>query len=265
MRKQYTRQFYSKIETGGRSSARVVVPLILNMTGARSVVDLGCGVGTWLSVFKECGVSDFLGVDGTWIRPEMLAIPADRFVPFDLSRRFCAERAFDLAVSLEVAEHLPESSAASFVDSLTGLAPIVMFSAAIPFQGGTGHVNEQWPEYWAALFADRGYVLVDAIRPAVWSNKDVAPCIAQNVLVFVSADRMKQHDALRRAHKLTNELQLSLVHPGTFLMTAAPTQMSLRRTITALPVVVAAAARRRLDRRRAGPPSVMTGDDRAIR
>jgi hypothetical protein len=61
-------------------------------------------------------------------------------------------RTFDLAICLEVAEHLPPEAAEGFIDSLTRLAPVVLFSAAITFQVGNQHLNGQWPDYWATLF-----------------------------------------------------------------------------------------------------------------
>jgi hypothetical protein len=86
-------------------------------------------------------------------------------------------------VSLEVAEHLPESRAASFVADLCRLAPVVLFSAAIPGQGGTGHVNEQWPGYWADLFGARGYSVSGALRWRIWNDCRVCNWYSQNMLV----------------------------------------------------------------------------------
>jgi hypothetical protein len=92
------------------------------------------------------------GVDGEYVNIKTLAIPEERFIPYDLKRPYRIDRAFDLVVSLEVAEHLPADCAETLVDSLTGLGSVVLFSAAIPYQGGEHHINEQWPEYWIRLF-----------------------------------------------------------------------------------------------------------------
>jgi hypothetical protein len=99
--------------------------------------------------------------------------------PFSLSERF------DLAISLEVAEHLPRRSASGFVRSLCQLAPIVLFSAAVPGQGGEHHVNEQWPEYWRQAFANHHFVMFDPFRPLLWHDERVAFYYRQNLFLFI--------------------------------------------------------------------------------
>ena len=121
----------------------------------------------------------------------------DRFVAHDLTRPLpdavLYER-HDLALSLEVAEHLPEARAASFVGELCELAPVVVFSAAVPGQGGTGHVNEQWAEYWARLFERNGFHVSAALRWRFWNNSSVENWYRQNILV--AASRPQDHPEL---------------------------------------------------------------------
>jgi cyclopropane fatty-acyl-phospholipid synthase-like methyltransferase len=185
---RYTENFYKKRQGRSQRSAREIVPLVLDLIQPRHVIDVGCGTGTWLSVFRECGVEEVFGVDGEWVNREMLEIPKARFRSFDLKKPLYLDRQFDLVVSLEVAEHLPGECAETFIDSLTRLGPVVLFSAAIPYQGGTHHVNEQWPEYWAQYFRDRAYGVIDWIRKKVWQNNNVEWFYAQNMLLFVSMD-----------------------------------------------------------------------------
>jgi hypothetical protein len=104
----------------------------------------------------------------------LLRIPDSYFQPIDLNHQISLQRSFDLAISLEVAKHLPESRAASFVEDLTRLAPVVVFSAAIPGQGGRDHVKEQWQTYWVAIFAQHQYVVCDVVRPKIWKNRRIA-------------------------------------------------------------------------------------------
>src|SRR5947199_5742614 len=152
----YTEQFYRDQSECSRRSAREIVPVILQLLQPKSVIDVGCGVGTWLSIFKEHGVDDIFGIDGDWINKKQLEIPEERFSAFDLKNVFRMNRRFDLVVCLELAEHLVTDNAEILVDSLTRLGPVVLFSAAVPFQGGTHHLNEQWPDYWVRYFQEKG-------------------------------------------------------------------------------------------------------------
>lgn len=213
----YTAQFYRQQRGGSRRSAEVVVPLAMRLVQPRSVVDVGCGVGTWLAAFRELGCEDVVGVDGEYVDRRLLQIPADRFLTFDLTRDLRLDRQFDLVVSLEVAEHLPRECVETFVDSLASLGGVVLFSAAIPFQGGVHHVNEQWPDYWAAHFRRRDFVVLDPIRRLVWSNDAVEYFYAQNLLMFARRDVVDRHPALKQAAADTAAAQLSVVHPTRYL------------------------------------------------
>ena len=134
------------------SAPRVIVPIVLEMIKPNSILDVGCGIGTWLKVFEEYGVDDYLGIDGDYVDRSTLKISEKRFLPNDLRKRWSLNRKFDLVVSLEVAEHLPEEVADLFVSTLSAHGDTILFSAAIPGQGGQNHVNEQWPTYWQKKF-----------------------------------------------------------------------------------------------------------------
>ncbi len=190
MAESYGSAFFNDQAGGSIQSARQIIPLILETFEVRSVVDFGCGVGTWLKVFCECGVSDCLGLDGDYVDLEALLIPRSMFLPTDLRQRVDLNQTYDLACSLEVAEHLPASAADDFVASLTRAAPVVLFSAAIPNQGGTSHVNEQWQSYWVEKFGAHDYVPFDLVRPAVLGRDDVEWWYQQNTIVFCRKDRV---------------------------------------------------------------------------
>jgi 2-polyprenyl-3-methyl-5-hydroxy-6-metoxy-1,4-benzoquinol methylase len=213
---QYTSQYFDEFQDAARSSARAVVPLVLELIKPGSVCDVGCARGTWLSVFQEHGVSDVIGIDGDHVAKEELEIPAERFIAADLQKGLSLERTFDLALCLEVAEHLPEKSAGPLVDGLVGLAPAVLFSAAIPRQGGVGHVNEQWPEYWEAHFRRGGYVAVDCIRPRIWNARHVRVWYAQNLILFVANALLDALPRLKNEYEVARTRQLSIVHPRMF-------------------------------------------------
>jgi SAM-dependent methyltransferase len=213
----YTDEFFDREREGAWRSARIVVPLVRDLVEPRSVVDVGCGRGTWLAVFRDYGIQDVLGIDGEYVRRSKLEIPEELFLPLDLRQSFRLNRCFDLVVSLEVAEHLPKESAEGFVDSLVKLGPVILFSAAIPFQGGAGHLNEQWPDYWAALFRCHQYVPIDCLRRRIWQNDDVQPWYAQNTLLFVDSPHLGHQSTLKREYELADESQLSVVHPKLYL------------------------------------------------
>src|SRR5262249_55540494 len=106
----------------------------------------------------------------------------------DLQRPVRLDDRFDLALCLEVAEHLPAKSARALVESLAAAAPVVLFSAALPGQGGTHHVNEQWPLYWERLFAENGMQKRDVLRPLIWRNRSISDCYRQNIYLFKESD-----------------------------------------------------------------------------
>jgi SAM-dependent methyltransferase len=227
-------------------SARRVIPLVLELVQPRSVVDVGCGFGAWLSVFSEYGLSDFLGIDGTYVATENLLIPADKFLGQDITNGVHSDRAFDLGVCLEVGEHLPAESARVLVRDLVQLAPVILFSAAVPGQGGIGHVNEQWPAYWAALFAEHGYLPVDAIRPVIWNDSSIDWFYRQNTLFFATAAAIADRDGLRAA-VLQGPL-LPVVHPAMYRgLQLSRQELTTRQLVKALPGAVLRSIRFRLD------------------
>lgn len=165
------------------AAPREVVPFLISLVKPTSVLDVGCGIGTWLKVFEENGITDYFGVDGDYVQRNMLKIPEAKFAAKDLRNDWSLDRKFDLVVCLEVAEHLPIENAERLVNSLISHGEVVLFSAAIPNQGGQNHLNEQWPEYWQAIFAKYGYHFHDVIRPHIWSNPNVDWWYKQNMFL----------------------------------------------------------------------------------
>lgn len=248
----YTEYFFRTYTSESRGSAEEVVPLVIRSLSPKSVVDVGCGIGTWLSVFHELGVNDILGIDGEYVNRDKLFFPPENFFAHDLKKPLVLPSAlrssFDLAVSLEVAEHLPESSAAQIVSTLVSLAPVVLFSAAIPLQGGTNHVNEQWQNYWAMLFRDKEYVTIDWLRPQIWDNPNVAYYYAQNILLFVSEGHLDQYPEFQDYIVAPEDTVLSKVHPIKWFEANNPRCQPLRKVLAALPFSAVNAVSRRLKR-----------------
>jgi SAM-dependent methyltransferase len=212
----YSDEFYRSLDATAEVSAHAILPLLFELAPAVSVVDVGCGDGAWLAVALACGARDILGVEGPWIDEARLKIAPQWLRRVRLDRPFGIERRFDLAMSLEVAEHLPAARAAGFVEELTRLAPLVLFSAAVPGQAGVHHVNEQWPAYWAQLFAAHGYRAIDVLRHRVWNDPAVSFWYKQNLLVFADRDALALFPKLAAAAAESPEEPIALVHPDLY-------------------------------------------------
>jgi SAM-dependent methyltransferase len=226
------------------TSAKVIIPLILELLQPQSMIDIGCGVGSWLAVFKEFGIQDVLGVDVEFLDSSLLQIPKEKYLPFDLKKPLKLDRQFDLVLCLEVAGYIPHESAAIFVNSLTRLGSTVLFSAQIPFQDEqTIQVNRQWPDYWANFFKQQGYVAIDCFRKKIWNNFHVAWWFAQNLLLFVKQDNLESNKLLKRKFENTYTSQLALVQPQVYLN---QTTLGLKNILSALPSTAITAVRRKL-------------------
>lgn len=177
----YDAAFYDYIRNGAFRSAHKIIPSIMDIFHPHSVIDYGCGTGSWLLAFKQLGVEEVLGIDGDYVDQSMVPIP---FQAADLSLPFLPEHRYDLAISLEVAEHLPSQAADIFVETLCDSSDHIVFSAAIPGQGGVGHYNEQWPSYWVPKFESRGYICSSNFRYDFWQDEDVENWYRQNILLF---------------------------------------------------------------------------------
>ena len=181
---EYNSSFFDDLSPGSRTSAAALIPLVQTLTRPASVLDVGCGVGTWLAEWEVQGVTDIFGVDGEYVAESALQIAPEKFQAKDLRNPFSLGRRFDLVECLEVAEHLDDSYADGFIESLVSHGDTILFSAAIPGQTGNHHVNEQWPSYWIPKFAKLGYRGFDVIRPRIWANREIEVWYRQNVLIF---------------------------------------------------------------------------------
>jgi SAM-dependent methyltransferase len=239
----YSSDFFKTIEREGKAAAEVIVPLAMRLFGPQSVVDVGCGFGEWLAVFQQAGVEQIYGLDGKWVDQAQLAIRPDCFQSTDLTGEWFIPARFDLAVCLEVAEHLPESSSAGLVKRLVEAAPVILFSAAIPGQGGRNHLNEQWPEYWEKLFSQYDYVCLDPFRRYIWQDKRVAWYYQQNLYVYIQRALVESSPILRREFEQKKACSLTLIHPQILrpVRQAGP-------ALKLLPVLLIASFRRRWER-----------------
>jgi SAM-dependent methyltransferase len=181
---EYGKAFYDYTASIALRSAHPIVASLCGPLLIKSVADFGCGEGAWLSVWKDAGAT-VMGVDGPYVDLRRLRIDPAEFRAADLSGPIALGRRFDLVQSLEVAEHLSADKAEIFVHTLVAHGPLVLFSAAVPGQGGEHHVNERPLGYWRGLFRQRGYLAVDYLRPLICNDADIAWWYRYNILLYV--------------------------------------------------------------------------------
>jgi SAM-dependent methyltransferase len=195
-----------------------IVPIIYNLVSPKSVIDLGCGLGTFIKVFKDQGVSNVLGIDGEWTNKDLLYknILPEEFSTVSLTKPLQLKTKYDLAISLEVAEHIEESLIETYLDNVVSASDIVLFSAAIPYQGGFNHVNEQWSEYWENKFIQRGYIKFDILRTLFWGNPQIDFWYQQNICLY-----LKKDSSFKFVDKISNEKHFqNAVHPELYIKKA---------------------------------------------
>jgi SAM-dependent methyltransferase len=202
----YDEKFFDYVNSGAIWSAERILPRLLSELAPGSVLDVGCGQGAWLSVWKKLGVMEITGIDGDYVSRERLLIPDNAFVACDLANGFWLDRRYDLVQSLEVAEHLPADRATRFVDSLVRHGDLIFFSAAPKGQGGDHHVNEQNYDYWRKLFAQHGYIAIDYLRPLVLQDRSIEPWYRYNTLLYASSERFDTlPEAVKRSRVPDNQ------------------------------------------------------------
>lgn len=183
----YSGAFFTQLDDMQRTSYDVMASTIVEQFHPQSVVDVGSGSSALLAALRRRGVSTLLGFESS---PDGVALGRRKGLDVrrrDLSTPFDLDPSFDLAICLEVAEHLPAQVADEFVRGLTSGPDLLLFSAATPGQGGAGHINEQPHEYWIEKLAGRGFMLDEetttAIR-AAWTEAGVASWYCRNTMVL---------------------------------------------------------------------------------
>jgi SAM-dependent methyltransferase len=210
----YDNSFFSMADRTASISAEGLIRRFVETLPVGSVLDVGCGRGVWLVRWLRHGASEVTGVDGPYIEPESLHIPRSSFIARDIARPFSLGRKFDLVQSLETAEHLPEATAETFVDNLVGHGSLILFSAAIPGQGGEHHVNEQPWEYWRAKFAARGYELYDFLRPRIRDDASIYFCYRFNSFLFADGAAAAALPAAVKACRVPAGVPIRNILPG---------------------------------------------------
>ena len=215
----YDADFFRAMGDGPDENSKQVLCTAFTFLKPNSVIDIGCGTGKWVATAVMLGAREGFGVDGAYVPCERRLIAPDRFIERDLENTPLAlGRKFDMAICLEVVEHLSRRRSESFVAELCNLSDLILFSAAVPFQGGTNHVNEQWLEYWAILFRREQFVPVDVIRDQIWLNAEIEWYYRQNVIFFC---RETAAASLFPRSGIVRDGLLTRLHPEMFLGSVA--------------------------------------------
>lgn len=213
----YSDEWYRAHVDDAVASARVYVDHLWRYAQPRSVLDVGCGRGAWLKAFHEKGSQTLFGLDGPWNTAERMIDRSIAFAAADLDAPFAVPEKVELAMSLEVAEHLRPESSETFVRCLADASDLVLFGAAYPGQGGANHVNEQPHSYWARIFETAGFSPFDLFRPAFWADERVAFWYRQNTFLYArrsapAYDRLVAQGVSPLAHSAF----MDAVHPALY-------------------------------------------------
>ena len=209
----YDSAFQNMAATGSAHAARRIIAAVRAILPVQSVIDIGCARGTWLREWQAQAVDDVIGVDGDYVDRSKLEIESRCFVVHDLATPFNLGRRFDVAQSLEVAEHLPPARATAFVADLVAHAGVVLFSAAPPGQGGENHLNEQAADYWQGLFLDHDFVAVDCLRPLLARESGIPAWYRYNLIIYVQRGSLELISPFAQQFQLRNGERISDVSP----------------------------------------------------
>ena len=220
----YSPDFFAKRHALAKVSASLILESFCQVFRPTSVLDLGCATGIWLAEAKRKGVGKVLGIDGPWVPMELLEIGESEFMMHDLGESDPQEISrFDAAFCIEVAEHLAPESGDRVVAFMAAHTDVVLFSAAIPGQGGTGHINEQPQSYWFEKFDINGFDCFDLIRPGLWDDSEVNVIYKQNMVVYVRR-KTEMYDRLLASKPVERPIvtgfDLNRVHPELFVLRA---------------------------------------------
>ena len=188
---KYKNKYYQRHRDLTLSSAKKIIQLFPNTFNPKSVLDIGCGTGEWMSLFKTKYPScNLVGIDGHWIKSDDLICKDIDLFNLDLSSDLASkvfEKKYDLIICLETITDLTEQCGNNLIEKICKSSDICLFSSGTPVQTHTPHKNRQWQSYWRGLFEKNGFKVLDVIRPAIWNDNDVGAWYRQNCFLFVGS------------------------------------------------------------------------------
>lgn len=209
LNKEYSEKYYERRRNLSLTSAEKILLHLKKFYDFSSVVDFGCGTGTWLKSCQEIGCKDILGLD-SYTEDTLLEIAKENFLRKNIGESIELKKKYDLAISLEAAEHIGVDFSENIVKNLVHASDVILFSAAIPGQGGTHHVNEQPPFFWAKKFNKHNFVQYDFLRSLIWEEEEVAWWYKQNIFLYINENSQKKVDFPILANNLSFK---HIVHP----------------------------------------------------
>jgi len=211
----YNAEYYAGQVGGSLRSAECLLPILFDFYHPKSMADFGCGQGAWLKVAQDNGVVELDGYDGDWINQAQLSSQKVHFISTNFEEKIHPRRKYDLAISLEVAEHISEGRADDFIDTLTEASDVIVFGAAVKGQGGENHINEQWQSYWIEKFKQRSFVCVDIFRPRIWNDRRIEWWYRQNTFLFIKKSVFGNKIVVPKSVLMSGSLY-DVVHPESF-------------------------------------------------
>jgi hypothetical protein len=196
LEKQKPYDHNSKLNMHTVRGAKSAITAIFGSHLPSSVLDVGCGLGTWLTAFSDLGVDDLDGIDGDWVDQSCFMLPPKHFQVANLNTSFNLGRKYDLVICLEVAEHLDDEHSDLLIQSLCSHSDRILFSAATPHQPGENHLNLHYPEYWQRLFASRGYYCDDSVRWKIWNDPNIECWYRQNMFIATRDDSLSNFQSI---------------------------------------------------------------------
>lgn len=214
----YDDNFYSTLNQSSETSADVYIKYLFQFINPKSVIDVGCGYASWLKACKKYGSSEHTGVDGLWNDGSIVKSLGFNFIQMDLDEINRPIKHHDLAICLEVAEHLKPSSSRDFIKNLTKTANVILFSAAFTNQGGTHHINERDHSFWGGIFKDYDYVAFDMFRENFWRDERVGFWYRQNCFLYCKKDTAEYRALIDNNIRSIDNLEfLDCVHPNLYM------------------------------------------------
>lgn len=210
----YSHKYFDKHKMAARKSARHVVPFVMSVIRPISIADIGCGSGQWTKEFISNGVKRAYAFDAFASPCWGVADNSVDFQKIDLEDCVADFPDVELVCWLEVAEHLSKSSCNRILSYIVERTDAILFSCAVPGQGGTGHISERRLSDWVSDFKEFGFCCQDILRPRFWNDENISWWYRQNAVIFAKENSVASNAI--RSFRLPTFRGMDLIHPDLF-------------------------------------------------